>query len=137
MKIGIETNEKYRELLEEFKTFIWKGGENSKYDSILKEQKDIRSSYLEDGSGWTKLAILAAIEEPHDNTHPRGLYGCTNIGANLIFYYEKHKVVVNLDTLSLSNGISKQSEIRKILISEINQFLGTDYTISENGGIKA
>ena len=137
MKIGIETNEKYRELLEELKTFIWKGGENSKYDSILKEQKDIRSSYLEDGSGWAKLAILAAIEEPCDNKHPRGLYGCTNIGANLIFYYEKHKVVVNLDTLSLSNGISKQSEIRKILISEINQFLGTDYTISENGGIKA
>ena len=137
MKIGIETNEKYRELLEEFKTSIWKGGENSKYDSILKEQKDIRSSYLEDGSGWEKLAILAAIEEPCDSRHPRGLYGCTNIGANLIFYYEKHKVVVNLDTLSLSNGISKQSEIRKILISEINQFLGTDYTISENGGIKA
>ena len=137
MKIDIETNEKYRELLEEFKTFIWKGGENSKYDSILKEQNDIRSSYLEDGSGWAKLAILAAIEEPCDSRHPRGLYGCTNIGANLIFYYEKHKVVVNLDTLSLSNGISKQSEIRKILISEINQFLGTDYTISENGGIKA
>jgi hypothetical protein len=83
------------------------------------------------------LAILAVIEEPCDSRHPRGLYGCTNIGANLIFYYEKHKVVVNLDTLSLPNGISKQSEIRKILISEINQFLGTDYTISENGGIKA
>jgi hypothetical protein len=137
MKIDIETNEKYRELLEEFKTFIWKGGENSKYDSILKEQKDIRSSYLEDGSGWAKLAILAAIEEPCDSRHPRGLYGCTNIGANLIFFYDKHKVVANLDTLILPDGISKQSEIRKILISEINQFLGTDYTISENGGIKA
>ena len=135
MKIGIETNEKYRELLEEFKTFIWKG-ENSKYDSILKEQKDI-TSYLEDGSGWAKLAILAAIEEPCDNKHPRGLYGCTNIGANLIFFYDKHNVVVNLDTLILPDGVIKQSEIRKILISEINQFLGTDYTISENGGIKA